>query len=166
MQLRSALLAATVLATPFAASAQPVTGLYIGAGAGVNITQTEDIKNFSLPTTFPGSTGFAAVGTLHGDTGFAGVISLGWGFGNGLRAEIEGNYRNNKSGGLSGGAIASIGGGTTEQKYGGMVNVLYDFNGLTPWFVPYLGVGIGYMAINENWKVYNRTWISLSRRLG
>jgi hypothetical protein len=22
-----------------------------------------------------------------------------------------------------------------------MVNVLYDFNGLTPWFVPYLGVG-------------------------
>ncbi len=37
MQLRSALLAATVLATPIAASAQPVTGLYVGAGAGVNI---------------------------------------------------------------------------------------------------------------------------------
>jgi outer membrane protein OmpA-like peptidoglycan-associated protein len=159
MQLRSALLAATVLATPFAASAQPVTGLYIGAGAGVNITQKEDIKNFSLPTTFPGSTGFNAVGSLNGSTGFAGVISLGWGFGNGLRAEIEGNYRNNKSGGLSGGATASIGGGTTEQKYGGMVNVLYDFNGLTPWFVPYLGVGIGYMAINENWKAYNRNSI-------
>jgi len=31
MQLRSALLAATVLATPIAASAQPVTGLYVGA---------------------------------------------------------------------------------------------------------------------------------------
>ena len=39
MQLRSALLAATVLATPIAASAQPVTGLYVGAGAGVNIMQ-------------------------------------------------------------------------------------------------------------------------------
>ena len=39
MQLRSALLAATVLAAPFAASAQPVTGLYVGAGAGVNLTQ-------------------------------------------------------------------------------------------------------------------------------
>ena len=33
MKLRSALLAATVLAMPFAASAQPVTGLYVGAGA-------------------------------------------------------------------------------------------------------------------------------------
>ena len=39
MQLRSALLAATVLATPIAASAQPVTGLYVGGGVGVNITQ-------------------------------------------------------------------------------------------------------------------------------
>ena len=44
MQLRSALLAATMLATPFAASAQPVTGLYIGAGVGVNITQQENIS--------------------------------------------------------------------------------------------------------------------------
>ena len=44
MQLRSALLAATILATPFAASAQPVTGLYIGGGAGVNITQQENIS--------------------------------------------------------------------------------------------------------------------------
>ena len=31
MQLRSALLAATILATPLVASAQPVTGLYVGA---------------------------------------------------------------------------------------------------------------------------------------
>ena len=45
MQLRSALLAATVLATPFAASAQPVTGLYVGAGAGVNIMPQEQVKN-------------------------------------------------------------------------------------------------------------------------
>ena len=48
MQLRSALLAATVLATPIAASAQPVTGLYVGAGAGVNITQQENIKRLSV----------------------------------------------------------------------------------------------------------------------
>ncbi len=48
MQLRSALLAATVLATPFAASAQPVTGLYLGAGVGVNITSQEDVKSFNV----------------------------------------------------------------------------------------------------------------------
>ena len=49
MQLRSALLAATVLATPIAASAQPVTGLYVGAGAGVNIMR-RDIKNVNPDT--------------------------------------------------------------------------------------------------------------------
>ena len=36
MTLRKALLAATVLALPVAAQAQPVSGLYVGAGAGVN----------------------------------------------------------------------------------------------------------------------------------
>ena len=36
-----------------------------------------------------------------------------------------------------------------------MVNVLYDFNGLSPWVVPYIGVGVGYVGINENWHVNN-----------
>ena len=36
MRFRSTLLAATVLAIPFAAQAQPVTGLYISAGVGIN----------------------------------------------------------------------------------------------------------------------------------
>ena len=83
---------------------------------------------------------------------------MGWGFGNGLRAEIEGDYRNNKSNGFtqnSGSSIGALGGGTTEQKYGAMANVLYDFNGLTPWFVPYIGAGVGYQWINEKWNVYN-----------
>ena len=49
MKLRSALLAATMLAIPFAANAQPVTGLYVGAGAGVNITQQQQVKNSIIP---------------------------------------------------------------------------------------------------------------------
>jgi OmpA-OmpF porin, OOP family len=159
MQLRSALLAATILATPFAASAQPVTGLYVGGGVGVNITQKENISGVSLGT--PALTGqfLSTNGNLNGSTGFAGVLSVGWGFGNGLRAEVEGNYRNNHSSGFSNGNSGSIssafGGGTTEQKFGGMVNALYDFNGLTPWFVPYLGVGVGYVGIAEKWNVHN-----------
>ena len=48
-----------------------------------------------------------------------------------------------------------VGGGTTEQKFGGMVNVLYDFNGLTPWFVPYIGAGVGYLGITEKWHTNN-----------
>ncbi len=167
MQLRSALLAATVLATPFAASAQPVTGLYIGAGVGVNIMSQENVKSISVGPNLLGIGGLSSTSHLNGSTGFGGVVSLGWGFGNGLRAEIEGNYRNNHLSGLSGaflgvpggGGNASIGGfngGTTEQKFGGMVNVLYDFNGIAPWFVPYLGVGVGYAGINEKWSFTNQ----------
>ena len=53
-----------------------------------------------------------------------------------------------------GGAATVFGVATTghgrEQKYGPMVNVLYDFNGLTPWFVPYIGVGVGYQWAQEH----------------
>jgi outer membrane protein OmpA-like peptidoglycan-associated protein len=172
MQLRSALLAATVLATPFAASAQPVTGLYVGLGAGVNITQQQSINRNGFRNTVFGSTastiGPVGSGNLHGSTGFAGLLNVGWGFGNGLRAEIEGNYRNNHSSGFSASNSnlafvgANTGGGTTEQKFGGLVNVLYDFNGVTPWFVPYIGVGVGYIGINEKWNVNNPLLIQTS----
>jgi len=152
-----------MLATPFAASAQPVTGLYVGLGAGVNITQKTDVNSISLGGFIPG-TGFVSTGagggSYNGSVGFAGVLSLGWGFGNGLRAEIEANYRGNNDDGLSSNTVFSglgvAGGGTKEQKYGGMVNVLYDFNGVSSWVVPYIGAGVGYVAVNEQWKAYNR----------
>jgi outer membrane protein OmpA-like peptidoglycan-associated protein len=54
-----------------------------------------------------------------------------------------------------------VGGGTTEKKYGGMFNVLYDFNGLTPFFVPYIGGGVGYQWINENWHFNNNSNFTL-----
>ena len=156
MQLRSALLAATMVALPIAASAQPVTGLYVAGGVGLNIETQEQVKNLSFPTLAPLGSGLSTSGNLSGSTGFAGVFSLGWGFGNGLRAEIEGDYRDNHMNGLSGFATsASLNGGSNEQKYGGMANVLYDFNGLTPWFVPYLGVGVGYQGVNEKFHAGN-----------
>ena len=155
MQLRSALLAATVLATPIAASAQPVTGLYIGAGVGVNITQKESVNGVAVGVATLINNFSTINGNITGSTGFGGVLSVGWGFGNGLRAEVEGNYRYNSSG-FENSIVTNFGagGGTKEQKFGGMVNVLYDFNGLTPWFVPYLGAGVGYVGINENWHTF------------
>ena len=42
MKFRNALLSATLLALPVAASAQPITGLYIGANAGVNVMASQD----------------------------------------------------------------------------------------------------------------------------
>ena len=41
--LRGSLLAATILAAPSVAFAQPIQGLYIGAGAGGNYLQQERV---------------------------------------------------------------------------------------------------------------------------
>ncbi len=155
MKLRSALLAATIVAMPFAASAQPVTGLYMGLGVGVNLTQQESIKNLASSTLAPLGAGIATTGDVKGSAGFAGVLSVGWGFGNGLRAELEGNYRDNHNSGLTSTGFGSLNGGTNEQKFGGMANVLYDFNGVAPWIVPYVGVGVGWLGIAEKYHVYN-----------
>src|SRR5277367_4110214 len=91
MQIRSALLAATLLALPLAAHAQPVTGLYIGGGAGVNLMLDEPINS----VTVGGVTRNVNNGNLETNAGAVGVLSLGWGFGNGVRVEIEGDYRYN-----------------------------------------------------------------------
>jgi len=76
MKFRNALVAATILAMPLAAKAQPITGLYIGAGAGVNI-----MLNQNATVTSP-----AAVNTGNGHldsrVGPAVAISMGYGFEN------------------------------------------------------------------------------------
>jgi len=158
MKLRSALLAATFLAAaPVVAKAQPVTGLYIGAGVGVNWLNEENVESLSFPNrrdlVFGANTGGANV---KFQTGFVGLASVGWGLGNGLRLEVEGAYRNNKLNGVSGGGnnffnqfnnnnqnIPGTGAGGNEQKYSAMFNVLYDFYVGWP-VVPYVGVGVGY----------------------
>ncbi|SDB69470.1 OmpA family protein [Belnapia rosea] len=126
MTLRKALLAATVLALPVAAQAQPVSGLYIGAGGGLNIHQ--DSNNNGVKTKFD-------------DIGAVGLASIGWGFGNGLRAEIEGSFRSNDIRSLNGGGRTGNSG--YFRNYAAMANVLYDFNLGLP-VIPYLGVGVGY----------------------
>ena len=47
MKLRNALLAATIMAVPVALRAQPVDGLYIGAGAGANLLQNETVRRIT-----------------------------------------------------------------------------------------------------------------------
>ncbi len=126
MRPRTTLLAATMLALAAPAAAQPVEGFYVGAGAGLNWLQDQSI---------------VAGQTLSFDMGFGGVISLGWGFGNGIRAEIEGSYRQND------GDRAAFGGALrgTATSYGVMGNAFYDFHGLIAGIVPYVGVGAGYI---------------------
>ncbi|MDE2516808.1 MAG: OmpA family protein [Rhodospirillales bacterium] len=139
MKLRSALLAATVLALPMAAYAgQPVTGVYVGGGLGINYMQPENLT--------ASGPGFSVSNDVKSHIGLAGVLSLGYGFGNGLRAEVEGDFRNNQFSDSSAGSLGNVGG--FEQKFGPMVNVLYDFNGLSSVLTPYVGVGVGYQWTN------------------
>lgn len=137
MKFRNALLAATILALPVAANAQPITGLYVGAGAGVNIMQDQNVTITSAA--------LGGSGKLQSRLGPAVAVSLGYGLGNGLRAEVEGNFRYNTFSGSTGGANT----GGQEQKFGAMFNVLYDFVGLTPYVQPYVGVGAGYQWAQE-----------------
>ena len=161
MNLRSTLLAATILALPavanaqmFAPNSQAITGLYLGAGVGYNVLEDEKV-------TGPAGTTFGS-GDLRSNGGFVGALSLGWGFGNGLRTELEGSYRDNQFRQLRGGLAASAGG--REQKYGPMVNVLYDFYGLVPFMTPYLGVGVGYQW--AEWKNVRATGAGASAAYG
>lgn len=134
MKLRNALLAATVMALPAmtlpgTAQAQPVTGLYIAGGAGANFQH-----NFRLSEPV-----FNPNGSASSEVGFVGLGSIGWGFGNGLRVELEGSWRAHRINRITPGAWR---GGRTDQ-IGGMVNALYDFNGVSSFMVPYIGAGVG-----------------------
>ncbi len=150
MKLRSALLAATVLAAPVAAKAELVSGLYIGAGVGINIMHDETIKSVAYPNLGIGGIAVGNNARLQLDPGFAGLVSLGYGLGNGLRLEIEGDYRQNKFKKLTSNAFGQTArAGGDEKKYGGMFNVLYDFD--LGSVMPYVGAGVGYQyAQNQN----------------
>jgi OOP family OmpA-OmpF porin len=137
MNLRSALLASAMMALPIAAAnAQAISGPYINLGAGVNIMQDEEVKSIG---------GLLSPNTnLQTKVGGTGILGAGWGFGNGFRAEMEFDYRYNglKSLTAPGGASATLSG--SEQKYGPMFNVVYDFTTISPMVVPYIGLGAGY----------------------
>jgi len=142
MKLRSALLASAMMALPLAAAnAQAIDGLYVAGGAGANFIQRE-----SFQAGFPGAKGS---GDMRSNIGPAVVLSLGWGFGNGFRAEIEASYRQNNGFNNPQGFGAPASGGGDEQKIGGMVNVLYDLVGIVPMVQPYVGVGVGYQDVIE-----------------
>ncbi|MEN9498708.1 MAG: hypothetical protein RIS83_527 [Pseudomonadota bacterium] len=135
--------------TPMVAHAQPVTGWYASTALGLNL---------SAKTSEPLATGFdtfqAQSGRLWTETnpGMAGSLSLGWGYGNGLRVELEASHRRNDLRTASGRTFdgilrteaASPGGSISTSAL--MSNILYDFTitdtPIGPVF-PYLGFGAG-----------------------
>lgn len=116
-----------------AASAQPrpeyLDGIYVGGSVGAHKTQNSDIAR-------GGQTMTAKIGT-----GLAGVAAVGYGFGNGLRGELELAHRAGAVSSLSG-AAATAGASGRLDVTSVMGNLLYDFANETA-FVPYVGAGIG-----------------------
>jgi len=168
MTLRTILLAASLLTAPIAVQAQPISGLYVGVGAGVNFLQDERAR-------FADATG-ASIGLdrarLRFDPGFRASASVGYGLGNGLRFEIEGDYFRNTlssvrqtSSGVGSNSFAGLPTSArgTEEKYGGFVNALFDLNpdllglGSLPFtMTPYVGAGIGYLqSSNQSLRISN-----------
>jgi len=156
-KLKTSLLAAATLAAPLtltspAAQAQPVNGLYVGAGAGVNWLQ--DVTATATDTLGligdPGDS-VSAKGQFK-DPGFVGLVSIGYGFGNGFRAELEGSWRHNRVTGPSISESVNLGEcnltGTLKgvgklNTLGLMANVLYDFDIGQSAVYPYIGAGAG-----------------------
>ena len=136
--LATTLLAATVLAAlPDTAQAQPVNGFYVNAGAGVNFKPDQGVTGFLNGVNASGSA------QINYDTGYTVLGSGGYGFGNGLRVEVEGNYRANGLNSISRGGVSANASGT-NHTYGVMANALYDFDIGLNWLYPYIGGGVGY----------------------
>ena len=129
----------------------PVTGLYIAVGGGLNWVQGTELNTSGALTVDLPSIGVSPRGKAGFELGWAVVGSVGWGFGNGLRVEIEGNYRQNDVDYVRGFAGAGpFRSGGRQISYGVMGNVLYDisfpFFGINfPYVQPYIGVGLGYV---------------------
>ncbi len=143
MKFRSALLTlsafgAVAALAPRVAQAQPVTGPYVSLGAGVVYTQDQSTHTTSGSLEGP----IFRNDELHHNIGPVGSAAVGYGLGNGLRIEIQGDFEATK--------LFNYGGPNKSnylQQYHGFVNALYDFD-LTPFGVPglspFVGVGGGY----------------------
>jgi outer membrane protein OmpA-like peptidoglycan-associated protein/outer membrane protein W len=152
MNFRFALLAATVLAAPVAfvgkAAAQPVTGPYVSVEGGTTIQQSERVNLQG-----------AGAGKAFFSESYSGDASLGYGFGNGFRVEIAGNFNHNNADHVDT-ASGHTGLSGASNTYGPMVNVLYDFNVGLPIF-PYVGAGAGYQ-----WQHFDSGLKSASGNVG
>ncbi|WP_262312401.1 OmpA family protein [Acidiphilium sp. AL] len=128
---------------------QAVTGPYVSLGAGYNILSGETIKPLDGTQAVAGTTDYHQV--FHG--GFTGEAAVGYGFGNGLRVEVEGDYFRNTLYKLDQGS-AQVRAGGAERKFGAMVNALYDIPLGLP-VTPFVGAGIGYQFIDWTNMGYN-----------
>jgi len=136
MKLRLLLAAATCLSLPLLAHAQPVTGPYVSLEGGTSIlypvNASEKASGFGGKALFKNS--------------YAGEGAIGYGFGDGFRVEISGDYLRNYASKVDTDAAGNFPLKGGHNTYGPMFNVLYDIPVGLPIF-PYVGVGAGYQYV-------------------
>lgn len=121
------------------ANATVTKGVYVNVGGTADLTQTQHATAAGQPS--------SQVGHAQG---FGGNAAVGYGFGNGLRVEVEGLYLQSHVNRIS----PEIAHGH-DQSFGGMANVLYDIDlkrnfGINSFVTPYVGVGAGYLVDQYN----------------
>ena len=148
MQFRAALFAASMLAVPLAlagrAAAQPVSGPYVSLGGGLDLKSAVTQKNFNV-----GGLDVPGDSKAVFKNGFDGNAAIGYGFNNGWRVELEGDYIRNGADKLKTGGVSTKASGH-ETQYGGFLNGIYDFDIGLPWLYPYVGAGIGWQEAKYN----------------
>jgi outer membrane protein OmpA-like peptidoglycan-associated protein len=130
---------------PFSVQAQNLAGFYVGGAVGANWRQDADVTLSGEAVTGAFGVGTASrSGSVSFDMGYVGMLSLGYGYGNGLRVEFEVSHRGDDVDTVSGmgrqpGWLSA--GRTSTTAF--MLNALYDFQLGLP-VVPYVGIGAGY----------------------
>lgn len=146
MKFRTVLMVTAFIAAPAllprSASAQPVTGPYVSAGLGYNVMNGRETKGYAIDGV---ETNVHARRLFKG--GFTGEASVGYGFGNGFRVELEGDYFDNQAHKVDDNGLQFRSSGR-ERKYGAMINGLYDFDISSPYVYPFVGAGVGYQFLN------------------
>ena len=123
---------------PVVALAQPVSGPYVSLAGGFAIQPSNSFRYGALNAT----------GNLEWKSGLSVIGGVGYGFGDGIRIELDGDLVKttaNKADGTNG--DMKIGG--AERNYGALANVFYDIPVSWP-VTPYVGAGAGYQFANYN----------------
>lgn len=114
MSARIAALAAPVLLAPIVAQARPVSRLDVGGGIGWNGVRDSDLDlRDNLARALTSLPSRSRSGSIEAEDGIVGILSLEWGYGNGLRTELEASFRGNSIGSITGlvpGGLGNIGG--------------------------------------------------------
>jgi OOP family OmpA-OmpF porin len=145
VRLRSLVASLAFVAVPVGAWAQPVTGPYISLGGGLALHPENRFQYDNLHTS----------GNLQWNPGFTATGGAGYGFGDGIRIELDADLTQNsanKMDGIQGDTNVS----GNERNYGALVNVFYDFPVSWP-VTPYVGAGAGIQFVDYHPFVGNST---------